>query len=275
MDQAIKDALLERLRGYLDGLDADAGGEPPVEATSEAADLFSVFVEIAAARNEMRTQSRLVKDAIDQFHGVFETLQSSHAVLERELKEARASGREQARAAVRSLLLDIIDVRDRLAAGLAAVAPRGVSRGWRRWFGKAPAADPWREGMDMTLRRLDQVLADLLQFPPARFGVVDLYHHSGDVRIRFRRVQRVQHLMKYHNVAAEQRAEKAGGFLFLDWSGEIDHQHRPGGHPAGACKIERHSQNHDNYCPDPELTSATHSEFLPELHHLGHLHRPA
>ena len=46
MDQAIKDALLERLRGYLDGLDADAGGEPPVEATSEAADLFSVFVRL-------------------------------------------------------------------------------------------------------------------------------------------------------------------------------------------------------------------------------------
>jgi molecular chaperone GrpE len=170
VDQAIKDALLERLRGYLDGLDADAGGEPPVEATSEAADLFSVFVEIAAARNEMRTQSRVVKDAIDQFRGVFETLQSSHAVLERELKEARAGGREQARAAVRSLLLDIIDVRDRLAAGLAAVASRGVSRGWRRWFGKAPAADPWREGMDMTLRRLDQVLADRGVTPIATVG---------------------------------------------------------------------------------------------------------
>ncbi|MFY9827022.1 MAG: nucleotide exchange factor GrpE [Rhodoplanes sp.] len=170
MDQAIKDALLERLRGYLDGLDADAGGEPPVEATSEAADLFSVFVEIAAARNEMRTQSRLVKDLIDQFRGVFETLQSSHAVLERELKEARAGGREQARAAMRSLLLDIIDVRDRLAAGLAAVAPRGVRRGWRRWFGKAPAADPWREGMDMTLRRLDQVLADRGVTPIATVG---------------------------------------------------------------------------------------------------------
>ena len=167
MDQAIKDALLERLRGYIDGLDADAGGEPPVEATSEAADLFSVFVEIAAARNEMRTQSRLVKDAIDQFRDLFQTLQSSHAVLEQELKEARAGGREQARAAVRSLLLDIIDVRDRLVAGLAAVSPRGVRRGW---FGKAPAADPWREGMFMTLRRLDQVLADRGVTPIATVG---------------------------------------------------------------------------------------------------------
>ena len=105
MDQAIKDALLERLRGYLDGLDADAGGEPPVEATSEAADLFSVFVEIAAARNEMRTQSRLVKDAIDQFRDLFETLQSSHAVLEQELKEARAgsAGAEQPVVALKAL----------------------------------------------------------------------------------------------------------------------------------------------------------------------------
>ena len=53
----------------------------------------------------MRTQSRLVKDLIDQFRDVFETLQVIHAVLERELKEARAGEREQARAAVRSLLL--------------------------------------------------------------------------------------------------------------------------------------------------------------------------
>jgi molecular chaperone GrpE len=170
VDQAIKDALLERLRGYLDELDADTGGEPTVEETGEATDMFSVFVEIAAARNDMRMQTRLVKDAIDQFRGVFEALQSSHAVLEQEVKEARARAREQTRAAVRSLLLDLIDVRDRLAAGLAVGSPRAARGGWRRWFRKTPAADPWREGMDMTLRRLDQALADRRVTPIATVG---------------------------------------------------------------------------------------------------------
>ena len=170
MDQATKDALLERLRCYLDALDGDPDGEPSAEEIGEAADLFSVFVEIAAARNDMRTQTRLVKDAIDQFRGVFETLQSSHALLQQEVKEAHSRARDQTRAAVRSLLLDLIDVRDRLAAGLAVGAPRAARAGWRRWFRTAPAVDPWREGMDMTLRRLDQALAERHVTPIATVG---------------------------------------------------------------------------------------------------------
>jgi molecular chaperone GrpE len=53
------------------------------EEAREEADLFSVFVELAGLRNEVRTQSRLVKEALDQFRGVFDTLQASHATLER------------------------------------------------------------------------------------------------------------------------------------------------------------------------------------------------
>ena len=174
MDQAIKDALIDRLRSHLDQLD-DAGekrgGEQEiVETAGESADLFSIFVEIAAARNDMRTQARLTKDAIDQFRGVFETLQSSHALLQQELKEARVSAREQTRATMRSLLLDLIDVRDRLSAGLALAPPRAAPAGWRRWFGRKPNADPWREGMDMTLRRLDQALAERRVTPIAMVG---------------------------------------------------------------------------------------------------------
>jgi molecular chaperone GrpE len=63
-------------------------------ADEEARDLFSVFVELAAVRNEARAQARIVKEALDQFRAVFETLQSSNAVLERELKEAHARARE-------------------------------------------------------------------------------------------------------------------------------------------------------------------------------------
>ena len=82
MDQAIKETLLERLRAYLEQLDAADAPEgdvsPTADATEmvadlesdavtdEARDLFSVFVEIAATRNEVRTQSRIVKDALDR-----------------------------------------------------------------------------------------------------------------------------------------------------------------------------------------------------------------
>ena len=128
MDPSLKETLLDRLSSYLDGLDAaDAetvflapmAAEAP-SADEEARDLFSVFVELAAGRNEARAQARIVKEALDQFRAVFETLQSSNAVLERELKEAHARAREQSRLALRRLLIDIIDVRDRLGVGLTA-----------------------------------------------------------------------------------------------------------------------------------------------------------
>ncbi|MGD0635628.1 MAG: nucleotide exchange factor GrpE [Beijerinckiaceae bacterium] len=163
MNADIKEALLDRFRTYLDGLDdGDSGNEPAVmDQSSEASDLFSVFVELAATRNEVRAQARLTKDAFDQFRGVFDTLQASHAAMEQELKDARSRAREQNRAALRPLLLDVIDVRDRLVAGLNSAAPP-LAAGWfSRWRRQTPTAeDPWREGLAMTLRRLDQVLAD-------------------------------------------------------------------------------------------------------------------
>jgi molecular chaperone GrpE len=169
MDQATKDRLIERLRTYLDGLDAaDAPAADGVD--DETSDLYSVFVEIAGLRNEARAQARLVKEAFDQFRGVFETLQSSHAALDRELNEARAGARDQARALLRPLLLDMIDVRDRLAAGLAASAPESAPRLWAFWRRAATAADPWREGMEMTLRRLDRALADRRVTPVVTIG---------------------------------------------------------------------------------------------------------
>jgi molecular chaperone GrpE len=172
VDQPIKESLIERLRTYLDGLDDGELGKAAAapDETSAATDLFSVFVEIAATRNEARTQSRLIKDALDQFRTVFNTLQSSHAALEQELRDVRARSREQIRAALRPLLLDIIDVRDRLAAGLAAESPSRPKHWYERWLGKAPASDPWREGMNMTLRRLDQLLADRRITPIVTIG---------------------------------------------------------------------------------------------------------
>ena len=84
MDPSLKETLLDRLSSYLDGLDAAAAetaGLAPTAAEAPSADeetrdLFSVFVELAAVRNEARAQARIVKEALDQFRAVFETLQS-------------------------------------------------------------------------------------------------------------------------------------------------------------------------------------------------------
>jgi molecular chaperone GrpE len=157
LDDSIKQALIDRFRDYLDMVE---DGEEPPDDPGETADLFSVLVEMAALRSEVRTESRLVKEALEQFRGVFDSLQASQATLQRELDRARTETRDQAQSALRPLLLDVIDLRDRLVAALtlsAAARPRWRDRLWR---GDRSGVAAWQEGLRMTLRRLDQVLLD-------------------------------------------------------------------------------------------------------------------
>lgn len=158
MDATVKETLLDQFRCYLDGIEeTPEPADAPGEAAGEAADLFTVFVELAAVRTELRTESRLVKEALDQFRGVFDTLRSSQATLEQELKRAQAEARERGRALLRPLLLELLELRDRLADALEQPAPpaRWLDR-WRR----RSEPEPWREGLSITLRRLDRILAD-------------------------------------------------------------------------------------------------------------------
>jgi molecular chaperone GrpE len=157
VDAAVKETLLDQFRCYLDSIE-EAPGEP--DEPGAEADLFTVFVELSALRNEVRTESRLVKEALDQLRGVFATLQSSHATLEQELKRVQAEARERGRAQLRPLLLELLDLRDRLAAGLqqpTAPPPRLFDR-WRSQ--RPPESESWREGLGITLRRLDRILAE-------------------------------------------------------------------------------------------------------------------
>ena len=176
MDDSIKQALLSRFQAYLDS--AEAGAPEP---RTETADLYSLFVEVAGLRSEVRTESRLVKEALDQFRGVFDLLQASQASVQQELDRARSAARDQADAALRPLLLDVVDLRDRLLAALKLAA--AARPGWAGRLLRRPASgdEAWQEGLRMTLRRLDQVLLDRrvapmqlvgLPFDPRRARVV-------------------------------------------------------------------------------------------------------
>ncbi len=155
MDDSIKQALLRRFQAYLEIEDATTP-----EPRAETSDLYSLFVEVAGLRSEVRTESRLVKEALDQFRGVFDMLQASQAAVQQELDRARSAASDQADAALRPLLLDVIDLRDRLLSALASAA--AARPGWAGRLLRRPASggEAWQEGLRMTLRRLDQVLLD-------------------------------------------------------------------------------------------------------------------
>ena len=158
MDESVKDDLVTRFRAYLDSVGADAADD--VNDGGEGSDLYSLFVEVAGLRTEVRTESRLVKDALDQFRTVFDRLEKDHAALEREVERARSETRDQARTLLRPLLLELLDLRDRLEAGARKSTEQG--RSWLFGFRRPPdpELDAWREGQLMTLRRLDRLLHD-------------------------------------------------------------------------------------------------------------------
>jgi molecular chaperone GrpE len=171
LDETLKQELLGRFATYLDVIKPSEADVDAAPDGREEADLFSIFVELAGLRNETRTQSRLVKEAIDRFRDVFETLQSSHAMLEQELKRTRAEADNRERMLIKPLLLDIIDIRDRLASGLKPAAT-AMPRWYERFLAnrQRETAEAWREGLRMTVRRIDTLLADRRVIPAETVG---------------------------------------------------------------------------------------------------------
>lgn len=153
MDSAIKEQLLDRFRDYLDRADPAL---PPQQATTP--DLFSLLAELAALKNEAKIESRQVKSVLDEFRGVFDTLQQSNTRLDGELTHQREQETQVRQEAERDLLMELLDLRDRIEAG--RIAMRRYRPGWLARRGDVTEfLDSVNEGQAMNLRRLDEMLA--------------------------------------------------------------------------------------------------------------------
>jgi molecular chaperone GrpE len=152
MDEATKYQLLEQFRTYLETYETDAGSDE----TTPTTDLFSLFTELAGLRNEVKLEARQFKSALDQFRTVVETLQSTQAQWRQDLDERH---RQQRRETMRSMLLEMLEIYDRLEDGFATLSNFKPSR-WTRWFTKheTRVMGGLKEGQAMTLRRFNQFL---------------------------------------------------------------------------------------------------------------------
>ncbi len=153
-----KEQLLERFRAYLDELPEAV----PTETSEDArhTDLYSLFTELVALKNEIRLESRQVKTALDEFRAVFETLQASQTQLGGELDRARGAVAEQRRAALKPLLLELVDLCDRLEAGLRVLQSYRPSLLGRLCRREQTLLQAVAQGQDISLRRLDQILSN-------------------------------------------------------------------------------------------------------------------
>ncbi len=174
MSGAEHDALVERFRQYLERADDDRAARVPEAADGAAngaadgahgdagqrrVDLFDLLTELAGLRNEVRLESRQLKGALERFGELFDALRADNAALTRELEARRDAERRAARDAERELLLELVELRDRLAAGADAAGahrPGALARLDRR---SGRMVESLAEGLGIALRRIDESLA--------------------------------------------------------------------------------------------------------------------
>jgi molecular chaperone GrpE len=168
VNETLKETLVEQFRAHLDALDT-LGGETANDLSGQedsATDLRSLFVELAALRTEVRTESRLVKDTLDLVRGTVARAETERGAAAREAERIRGEARQREKALLRPLLTDLLEVRDRLAAGVSGPVSAPAPVLWyRRVFRRSAAdattgAEAWREGLRMALARFDRVLGD-------------------------------------------------------------------------------------------------------------------
>ena len=180
-----QEALLGQFRTYLEEIATGEGPEEP----SATVDLYTLLGELTALKNEVRIESRQVKGALDHFRSLVEPLQTGNTALRGEITHLRDVQRQAVRESVRPLLLELLELRDRMAAALVFKSAPPVPF-WQRFFMKEQQeiVQAWRVGQEMTLNRLDQLLASQEVVPMVVLGrpldprfarAVRLEHHPG------------------------------------------------------------------------------------------------
>lgn len=156
MDPADRSRLLEEFSQYLDDLAGPLADEAP------DTDLFSLFSEIAALRTEVRTETRWFRATLDDLREAHGILRDNQGQIDQVLERLRNELSTQRRNTLRPLLLDLLDLHDRLAVGVEAHRRYLPVKGWFRI--KSRPEDrrfiaSFGEGQSMTLRRLEEILA--------------------------------------------------------------------------------------------------------------------
>lgn len=158
IDADTKQRLIDEFCACLDDWDgADVIGADQAE-TEPPVNLALLFSELAVLRNEVRVQARQFKTALDEMRALTQLLDAQNQRLTRELERARDNEGQAQRQTERRLLLDLLDVRDRIAAALAVF--KAHRPGWLARFAPAEGrlAQGLGQGIALTLRRLDDAL---------------------------------------------------------------------------------------------------------------------
>ena len=160
MDAEDKQQLIDEFRACLD--DWDEVDTEPVDGEPRV-NLALLFSELSVLRNEVRVEARQFKTALDEMRALTEILGEQNRRLTRDLERAREAEGNAQRQAERGLLLDMLNVRDRIAAAVdvfLAYRAKPSSLLARLAAGETRLAQGLGAGIELTLRRLDDLLVE-------------------------------------------------------------------------------------------------------------------
>lgn len=154
MSEAQKKRLLEEFQSYLDQTDLDQahGDTQP--------DLATLLGEMAGLKAEVKAESRHFKSTLDTLGAALAAIQSDNKALIDELATHQIQLQQQRSEVLRSVLLELVDVYDRLTVGF------GMLQNYHpvaALFSHSKKQDvdfieSFKQGQTMTLRRFEQLL---------------------------------------------------------------------------------------------------------------------
>lgn len=159
LDSEAQERLVEQFRARLALGDPNDRVQDNEAAAGEPIDLSSLLAEMAALKNEVRLQARQFKSALDQLQALSDVLREQNQGQARDLERSRAAAANAKAQAQRGLLLGLLELRDRLQAGLDAQIAWRPAPLMRLFGGTQAYAGILAEGSALTLQRLDELLA--------------------------------------------------------------------------------------------------------------------
>ncbi len=148
-----KNELLEQFQNYLDQ------NKPDSFISNAQPDLHTLLSELTSLKTEVKTESRNYKGTLDTLSSALTTVQDDNKVLSSQLEASRKQLEQQQLKITRTMLLDMIDIYDRLTSG------NNVLQNYRpsvSLFKKSRDKDVrfikhFKQGQEMTIKRFDQL----------------------------------------------------------------------------------------------------------------------
>lgn len=150
-----KNELLEQFKHYL-----EQDNQSEVFEKVEQPDLNTLLSELTGLKTEVKTGSRQYKNTLETLNTALATMQEDNAAMSAELTMSRDRVEQKKNEVMRAMLLEMIDIYDRLSIGL------GVLENYRptfTFFKRSRDKDinfirRFKDGQVMTVKRFEQLL---------------------------------------------------------------------------------------------------------------------